>query len=78
MQEAFVAALAHWTQVGVPDNPPAWITTTARRKLIDAARHERTQRRHQGSLQYETETLARGGSLEDARQARPCPTIACA
>jgi RNA polymerase sigma-70 factor (ECF subfamily) len=73
MQEAFVAALAHWTQVGVPDNPPAWITTTARRKLIDAARHERTQRRHQGSLQYETETLARVESLEDARHGAGLP-----
>jgi RNA polymerase sigma-70 factor, ECF subfamily len=73
MQEAFVSALAHWTQVGVPENPPAWITTTARRKLIDAARRERTQRRHQGLLQYETETLADAAPMEGEGQDATLP-----
>ena len=36
MQEAFSAALRHWAERGVPDNPAAWITAAAYRKLIDA------------------------------------------
>ncbi|HEV8332446.1 MAG TPA: sigma-70 family RNA polymerase sigma factor [Steroidobacteraceae bacterium] len=44
MQEAFAAALANWTEQGIPDNPGAWITTAAHRKLIDGARRERTRR----------------------------------
>lgn len=44
MQDAFAAALAHWTEQGIPDNPGAWITAAAQRKLIDVARRERTRR----------------------------------
>jgi RNA polymerase sigma-70 factor (ECF subfamily) len=44
MQEAFAAALRYWAERGVPDNPAAWITTAAYRKLIDAKRRERTRR----------------------------------
>ena len=53
MQEAFAAALRHWTERGVPDNPAAWITTTAYRKLIDAKRRERTRREKQTLLEQE-------------------------
>ncbi len=55
MQEAFAAAVAHWPQRGVPDNPGAWITAAAHRKLIDAIRRDRTREDKQGALQYETE-----------------------
>ena len=58
MQEAFVAALRHWSESGVPDNPPAWITTTAKRRLIDAVRRERMQRRQHGELRPDAETPA--------------------
>src|SRR5271170_7858737 len=55
MQDAFAAALTHWVD-GTPDNPAAWITATARRKLIDYARRERTRRDHEGQLLYEYES----------------------
>jgi len=55
MQDAFTAALTHWVN-GVPDNPAAWITAAARRKLIDYSRRERTRRDKQDQLLYETET----------------------
>jgi len=42
MQEAFLAALDAW-QSGLPENPGAWIQTTARRKLIDRLRRETRQ-----------------------------------
>ncbi len=67
MQEAFAAALARWPAQGLPDNPPAWITAVARRKLIDTLRRERTRRDSEGDLIHETEAARSGGNLnEDA------------
>jgi RNA polymerase sigma-70 factor, ECF subfamily len=60
MQEAFASALASWPAKGIPENPGAWIMTTAHRKLIDAVRRERTWREKQDSLQYETEIAGPG------------------
>ena len=54
MQEAFASALLHWSTRGVPDNPAAWITAAAHRKLIDHMRRERTRREKQDPLLYET------------------------
>ena len=36
--DALVAALETWPRDGVPDKPEAWLYTTARRRLLDAAR----------------------------------------
>jgi RNA polymerase sigma-70 factor, ECF subfamily len=41
VQDAFAAAVATWPRDGVPANPGAWITVTARRKAIDRLRRER-------------------------------------
>jgi RNA polymerase sigma-70 factor (ECF subfamily) len=41
-QEALIVALDRWPRDGVPNNPGAWITTTARRKAIDRIRRDRT------------------------------------
>ena len=38
MQDALIAALEHWPRDGIPDNPGAWLMTTARRKGIDRLR----------------------------------------
>jgi RNA polymerase sigma-70 factor (ECF subfamily) len=43
VQEAFVSALETWPTRGVPDNPGAWITTTARNRAIDRLRRRRRQ-----------------------------------
>ena len=40
VQEAFVEAMRTWPRRGVPDNPGAWITTTARNRAVDRARRE--------------------------------------
>jgi RNA polymerase sigma-70 factor (ECF subfamily) len=57
LQESFTSALAAWPVRGIPQNPSAWIMTTAHRKLIDALRKERTRRDKQDSLKHETETV---------------------
>jgi RNA polymerase sigma-70 factor (ECF subfamily) len=41
MQEAFAVAAERWPQDGIPTSPPAWITTTARRKAIDRLRRRK-------------------------------------
>jgi RNA polymerase sigma-70 factor (ECF subfamily) len=40
VQDALVAALEHWPHDGIPENPGAWLMTTARRKGIDRLRRE--------------------------------------
>ncbi len=37
-QEALLAALEHWPQTGVPDNPGAWLMTAAKHRAVDDAR----------------------------------------
>lgn len=39
-QEAFSIAAARWPQLGFPDNPRAWLVTTARNKALDRIRRE--------------------------------------
>jgi RNA polymerase sigma-70 factor (ECF subfamily) len=56
MQEAFATAVANWPAKGVPNNPGAWLTSVAHRKLVDHSRRERTRREKQGPLLYETPT----------------------
>jgi RNA polymerase sigma-70 factor (ECF subfamily) len=55
LQEAFASALTAWPVKGIPQNPGAWITAAAHRKLIDQSRRERTKREKQDSLLYATE-----------------------
>lgn len=40
-QDALVAALEAWPSIGVPDNPGAWLMTTARRRALDHLRRGR-------------------------------------
>ena len=41
LSDALVAALAAWPRDGVPQNPEAWLLTTARHSFIDLVRHRR-------------------------------------
>src|SRR5207253_8552705 len=56
MQEAFATALVHWPKSGVPQNPAAWITTVARRKIVDFVRRDRVRQEKHDRLLKETET----------------------
>ncbi|HLY59657.1 MAG TPA: RNA polymerase sigma factor [Terriglobia bacterium] len=54
MQDAFASALSSWPEKGLPNNPPAWITAVAHRKLIDYARREHTRSDKEDSILHET------------------------
>jgi len=71
LSEAFAAALAHWPQDGVPENPEGWLLTVARRKASDIARKNR---RHQDAsdhlkLMAEELTSANDNGISDERLA---------
>ena len=56
-QDALVVALETWPQSGIPENPAAWLMTTARRRGIDELRrHQRLERKHD-ELGHELERL---------------------
>src|ERR1700722_7094306 len=44
VQEAFCRALEVWPFRGVPENPSAWLMTTAKNCAVDVLRRERTGR----------------------------------
>jgi RNA polymerase sigma factor (sigma-70 family) len=41
VQDSIVAALERWPGQGIPDNPGAWLMTTARRRAIDVLRRDK-------------------------------------
>ncbi|MGZ4312199.1 MAG: RNA polymerase sigma factor [Solirubrobacteraceae bacterium] len=57
-QEAFAVAAEKWPEQGEPENPAAWLITTARRRAIDRIRRERT-------LAAKTLLLDRNEAVED-------------
>src|SRR5438270_9410826 len=61
-QEAFATALRTWPESGVPNNPGAWITTVAHRKLID---HIRRARKHDDDSALEHMPGKPNGSPDD-------------
>src|SRR6185312_12476443 len=65
-QDALVAALEQWPGLGVPDNPGAWLMATAKRRAIDAMRHDRIVERKQDDVGRETQAQrdATAGDLD--------------
>jgi RNA polymerase sigma factor (sigma-70 family) len=51
-QDALVAALEQWPATGVPDNPVAWLMTTAKRRAIDHFRRADSLRRKVAELEH--------------------------
>ncbi|MCX4805272.1 sigma-70 family RNA polymerase sigma factor [Streptomyces sp. NBC_01214] len=54
-QDALVAALEQWPVAGIPDNPGAWLTTTAKRRAVDHIRRDRRLTHKQEQLAHELE-----------------------
>ena len=49
-QDALVAALEQWPQTGIPDNPGAWLMTTAKHRAIDLVRRNKRFERNQEEI----------------------------
>jgi RNA polymerase sigma-70 factor (ECF subfamily) len=58
VQDAYVAALDAWRRNGVPHNPAAWLTTTARNRALDTHRRNAVLRRKLPQLVDPTEDAA--------------------
>lgn len=56
-QDALVAALEKWPADGVPDNPGAWLMTTARNRAIDRLRHLKLREEKHVQVAWELEQL---------------------
>jgi RNA polymerase sigma factor (sigma-70 family) len=62
VQDALVSALEHWPRDGIPQNPGAWLMTTARRKGIDRLRREK---------RYQEKLAALEGTLPEVSAMTP-------
>jgi RNA polymerase sigma-70 factor, ECF subfamily len=68
-QDALVRALETWPSSGVPDNPGAWLMTTAKNRAINEIhRRRRIERKHE----------ALGRDLEQEEQRDPAPDLEAA
>ena len=64
LSDAFATALADWPSRGVPENPPAWLLTVARRRLIDAVRRKRTSQEAAAHLRLLAEELGAAAAAD--------------
>ncbi len=56
-QDALVAALEHWPETGLPDNPGAWLMTTAKNRALDRLRADALQARKREELGADLDAL---------------------
>jgi RNA polymerase sigma-70 factor (ECF subfamily) len=71
LQEAFISAASKWELEGTPNNPGAWLTTVAHRRLLDAFRRDRTHTDKQTEIAFEATRLqphVEPELLEDAEE----------
>ena len=67
VQDAFATALERWPATGLPPNPGAWITTTARNRAIDRLRREaaRDDKQAQAALLHQPDEPQEVGPVRD-------------
>ncbi len=73
VQEAFVVALERWPRDGLPANPGAWITTTARNRAIDRLRRARRLVDKTAALQRQAEIDAELAAVESPAEDEMSP-----
>jgi RNA polymerase sigma-70 factor (ECF subfamily) len=56
-QDAWLAALEKWTETGIPDNPGAWLMTTAKNRAIDQIRHRQLLERKRAIVSHDPDLL---------------------
>ena len=67
VQEASLAAALQWPREGLPNNPRAWLTQVAFRRLTDQIRSDSARRERESALARERETLV-GPEVDAAPQ----------
>src|SRR5574343_471221 len=67
-QDALLAALEHWPVDGLPDNPAAWLMTTAKRRALDRLRHQAVAAREHEALAADLAALERDRVPDIAEQ----------
>src|SRR6478672_4799635 len=67
--EAFATAVERWPSDGIPANPGAWLTTTAKRKAIDRLRREnkRDTKHQEAQLVFDDDPPEPLGAIDDDR-----------
>src|ERR1700691_1064589 len=66
VQEALLAAAPHWPDHGLPDNPRAWLTQVAFRRMTDQIRSESARRRREGEMAFEASRAPQATPTIDA------------
>jgi len=73
VQDAFAAAMATWSERGVPENPAAWLTTAARHRALDTLRRDRTLRAKLPLLVGTERVTGSGDDAGDTEEASVIP-----
>ena len=73
VQEASLAAAVQWPRDGIPENPQAWLTQVACRRMTDHIRSESARRRRESEAVLESEQLV--DHVDAARQSDQDDTL---
>jgi RNA polymerase sigma factor (sigma-70 family) len=68
VQEASLAAVAQWPREGIPDNPRAWLTQVAFRRMADHIRSESARRRRESEVAMEAARTTGTSAVEASPQ----------
>jgi len=68
VQEAALAAAMQWPREGIPDNPRAWLTQVAFRRMADHIRSESARRRRESEVALEAAYTSELTTIETAPQ----------
>ena len=64
VQEAMIAAAQQWPREGVPDNPRAWLTQVASRRMTDHIRSESARRQRESAVALEASQMSPAAPIE--------------
>jgi len=69
-QDALLAALEQWPSAGIPDNPAAWLTATAKHRALNSLRRGKMLARKHDELGHELEAQAQPHKLIEQLEAQ--------
>jgi len=69
-QDAFLAALTTWPNTGIPDNPGAWLMTTAKNRALTSLKRSKVGERASEAISHELQSHVPLPELEAALEAK--------